>query len=90
MIQRILRLRPLLWIAGVLLLAFLVSFTWENQTSYDDGGIGSAAFAIMVPFAVVGETIGLDYPTSVVASLIVLVIADFIASRKLAIRPRTP
>ena len=90
MIQGILRLRPLLWIAGVLLLAFLVSLTWENQTSYDDGGIGSAAFAVMAPFAVVGETVGLDYPTSVVVSLILLVAADLVASRKLAIRARAP
>ena len=90
MIQTVFRLRPLLWIAAVLLLAFLVSFTWENQTSYDDGNFGSAAFFVMAPFAIVGESIGLDYTTSVVVSLIVLVVGDFFASRTLARRSRAP
>jgi hypothetical protein len=90
MIQTVFKLRPLLWIAAVLLLAFLVSFTWENQTSYDDGRFGSAAFVVMAPFAIAGESIGLDYTTSTVVSLIVLVVGDFFASRKLARRSRAP
>ena len=88
MLQRILSLRPLLWIAGILLLAFLTSLTWENQTSYDDGGFGSVAFAVMVPFVLVGQLVGLDFVTSVVASLFVLVAGDLLVRRRLAVRLR--
>ena len=76
MIQRILRFRPFLWVAGLLLLAFLVSLTWEHQTSYDDGGIGTAAFLVIGLFVVPGQWIGLSFNASIVVALLVLVAAD--------------
>jgi apolipoprotein N-acyltransferase len=80
-IQRILRIRPFLWVAGILLLAILVSLTWEHQTSYDDGGIGSAAFLVISLFVAPGQWLGLGFNTSVVVALLVLVVADLVVSR---------
>ena len=76
MIQRILRFRPFLWLASLLLLAFLVSLTWEHQTSYDDGGIGSAAFLVIAFFVIPFEWLGLSFTASIVVALLVLVVAD--------------
>jgi membrane glycosyltransferase len=86
-IQRILRFRPFLWVAGLLLLAFLVSLTWENQTSYDDGGIGSAAFLVIALFVVPGEWLGLGFTASIVVALLVLVVADLAINRMARGRP---
>jgi hypothetical protein len=44
----ILRKRPFLWLLGLVLLALLVSTTWERSTSYDDGGLGTASFLVLV------------------------------------------
>ena len=81
MIQRILRFRPLLWVAGLLLLAFLVSLTWEQQTSYDDGGIGTLAFLVIGIFIVPGQLLGLSFNVSIVVALVTLVVADIAISR---------
>jgi hypothetical protein len=80
-IQRILRFRPFLWVAGLLLLAFLVSLTWEHQTSYDDGGIGTAAFLVIGLFVVPGQWLGLSFNASIVVALLVLVVADLAINR---------
>ena len=81
MIQCILRFRPFLWIAGLLLLAFLVSLTWEHQTSYDDGGIGTAAFVVIGLFVIPGQLLGLGFNVSIVVELLVLVVADLTINR---------
>ena len=81
MIQRILRFRPFLCIAGLLLLAFLVSLTWEHQTSYDDGGIGTAAFVVIGLFVIPGQLLGLSFNASIVVALLVLVVADLAINR---------
>ena len=83
MITRILKLRPLLWIAAILLSAYLVSFTWERQTSYDDGGLGTLSFLIVTLFSVPGELLGLGFAASVLLALAFLVIADVVINRKL-------
>jgi hypothetical protein len=53
-----LRWRPFLWLWGIAVAAVLVSMTWEGATSYDDGGIGTISFFLLVtvgaPF-LVGE-----------------------------------
>ena len=82
MITRILKLRPLLWIAAILFLAYLVSFTWERQTSYDDGGLGTLSFLIVTLFSVPGEFLGLGFAASVLLALAVLVLADVVISRE--------
>lgn len=82
MIARVLKLRPLLWIAAILFLAYLVSFTWERQTSYDDGGLGTLSFLIVTLFSVPGEFIGLGFAASVFLALAILVLADVVISRK--------
>ena len=87
MIQRIFRFRPFLWVAGLLLLAFLVSLTWEYQTSYDDGGIGSAAFLFIALFVVPGQWLGLSFTASIVVALLVLVVADLAVGRMARRRP---
>ena len=81
MIQRILKFRPFLCIAGILLLAFLVSLTWEHQTSYDDGGIGTAAFLFIGLFVVPGQWLGLSFTASIVVALLFLVVTDLAISR---------
>ena len=81
MIQRILRFRPFLWVAVLLLLAFLVSLTWEHQTSYDDGGIGSAAFLVIALFVIPGQWLGLSFNASIFGALVVLVVADLAIGR---------
>ena len=81
MIQRILRFRPFLWVAGFLLLAFLVSLTWEHQTSYDDGGMGTAAFLFIGLFVVPGQWLGLSFNASIVVALVLLVVADLVVTR---------
>jgi hypothetical protein len=70
-----------LWIAGLLLLAFLISLTWEQQTSYDDGGIGTAAFVVIGLFVIPGQFLGLSFNASIVVALLVLVVADFAINR---------
>jgi len=75
-IRNILRLRPLLWVAGLLLLTFLVSLTWEHQTSYDDGGIGTLAFLFIGLFVVPGQLLGLSFNASIFVALCALVLAD--------------
>ena len=84
---RILKLRPLLWIAGVLLLAYLVSFTWERQTSYDDGGLGTLSFLIVTLFSVPGEFLGLGFAASVFFALAILVFSDVVIGLKFLNRP---
>jgi hypothetical protein len=85
-IQCILRFRPFLFVAGLLLLAFLVSLTWEHQTSYDDGGIGTAALLVIGLFVAPGQWLGLSFNASIVIALLVLVVVDLaikhIASRR--------
>jgi hypothetical protein len=58
----LIRLRPFLWLLGLVLLAVLISITWENTTSYDDGGLGTAAFLILVtlgaPFLLPSQLLG--------------------------------
>lgn len=87
MIQHILKFRPFLWLAGLLLLAFIVSLTWEHQTSYDDGGVGTAAFLTIGLFVILGQWLGLSFNASVVASLLVLFVADLAISRIARRRP---
>jgi len=80
-IQRIHRFRPFLWLVGLLLLATLVSLTWEHQTSYDDGGIGTAAFLVIGLFVVPGQLLGLSFNASIVAALLMLVALDLAIAR---------
>ena len=83
MISRILALRPLLWVATILLTAYLVSFTWERQTSYDDGGVGTLSFLVVMLFSLPGEFLGLGYGASVLVALVVLILADLLINRKI-------
>jgi hypothetical protein len=44
----VLRWRPFLWLWGIAVAAVFVSMTWEGATSYDDGGIGTISFFLLV------------------------------------------
>jgi len=46
-LNSLIRLRPFLWLLGFALVALLVSVTWERGTSYDDGGLGTAAVLLL-------------------------------------------
>ena len=87
MIQRILKFRPFLWLAGLLLLAFIVSLTWGHQTSYDDGAVGTATFLVVGLFVIPGQWLGLSFNASVFAALLVLIVADLVISRIASGRP---
>jgi hypothetical protein len=86
-IQHFLKFRPFLWVAGLLFSAFLVSLTWEHQTAYDDGGIGTAAFLVIGLFVVPGQWLGLSFNASIVVALLVLLAADFAIDRMARGRP---
>ena len=57
-----LRWRPLLWLWGIGVAAVLISMTWEGATSYDDGGLGTTSFFLLVtigaPFLLGEELFG--------------------------------
>jgi hypothetical protein len=59
---RLIRMRPFLWLLGLALAAVLVSITWERATSYDDGGLGTAAFLLLItigaPFLLPSQLLG--------------------------------
>jgi len=46
-LRTFLRIRPFLWLLGIVLASIAVSFTWEKSTSYDDGGIGTLSFLVL-------------------------------------------
>jgi hypothetical protein len=87
-VAKFLKLRPLLWLAAVLLLAFLVSFTWEQWTSYDDGGIGTLSFVVVTLLSLPGEFLGLSYVASAGLSLALLVGLDRLVSGRYRRGPR--
>ena len=47
-VRRTLRWHPFLWLWVVAVAAVVVSMTWEGATSYDDGGIGTVSFFLLV------------------------------------------
>jgi len=65
-LNNLLRMRPFLWLLGLALVALLVSATWEKSTSYDDGGLGTAAFLLLVsvgaPFLLPSQFFGATLP----------------------------
>ena len=67
LLRLLLRFRPALWLLGLVLLAMALSSTWERSTSYDDGGLGSASFAILFtigqPFLISLHLAGADATT---------------------------
>jgi hypothetical protein len=83
MISRILKFRPLLWVAAILLLSYMVSFTWERHTSYDDGGVGTISFLIITLFSAPGEFFGFGFGSSVFLALASLIFADVLIGLKI-------
>ena len=63
-----LRWRPFLWLWVIAVAAVLVSMTWEGATSYDDGGIGTISFFLLVtvgaPFLLGEQLFGPLFETS--------------------------
>jgi hypothetical protein len=47
-LQSALRWHPFLWLWVLAAAAVVVSMTWEGATSYDDGGIGTVSFFLLV------------------------------------------
>jgi len=45
-LRLVLRLRPTLWLLGVVLTAHYAATFWERGISYDDGGLGTASFLV--------------------------------------------
>jgi hypothetical protein len=86
MARFLIRWRPLLWVAALVVVAVLISFTWESQTSYDDGGIGTASFLVITVSAIPGQALGLGYGASLFLAVLGLVIADVLLRRALVAR----
>lgn len=80
---RLLRLRPLLCLAVILAAAILISMTWEKQTSYDDGGLGTFAFVVIGVFGTPWTLVGLNYALGSMLSLLALVVGDIALARRL-------
>jgi hypothetical protein len=59
---RLLLLRPFLWLLAIVVIAGLVGLTFERSTSYDDGGVGTAAFLVLntlgLPFTLLASQMG--------------------------------
>lgn len=75
------RARPLLILAGVTVAALLVSLSWEGATSYDDGGIGSAAFLIIGAISIPGKFLGLGFLGGALAFIALCVFLDIKLAR---------
>jgi hypothetical protein len=75
-ISHLLRVRPLLWLAALMATALLVSLSWETATSYDDGGVGTAAFLVLGVAALPGQLLGLGYLGSAAAFVLLCVAGD--------------
>ncbi len=88
MARFLIRWRPLLWVAGLVVVAVLISFTWERQTSYDDGGLGTASFLVTTVSAIPGQALGLGYGASLFVAVLGLVITDVVSRRALVARGR--
>lgn len=74
--------RPFLWIAALLILARLTAtLTWGRQTSYDDVALGTAALAVMAPFVIPGQWLGLSFGASVDVGIVLLVTAHFLVAK---------
>ena len=80
---RALRLRPFLLLAVLTTIAVFVSFTWEHSTSYDDGGVGSAAFLVIAALSIPGKVLGLDFLGSSIAFIALCIVVDLWAFRRL-------
>ena len=60
----------------------LISTTWEQQTSYDDGGTGTFAFVVLAIFGVLWELVGVDDFYGPLASIGVLIAVDLLIARR--------
>ena len=47
--KKLITLRLPAILASLILIAGLISLTWESGTSYDDGGLGTFSFIILMP-----------------------------------------
>ena len=65
------------------MLSFGISVTWEHQTAYDDGGVGSFAFVVLALFGLPWEFVGIDDFRGPFLSIGMLVIADFLIARRI-------
>lgn len=69
-------------VASILLVSLLISFTWENGTSYDDGGLGTLAFIVLIPIQLVGDMINLQPQLIGFVSVISLYFLDYFVAKK--------
>ncbi|MCZ4252248.1 hypothetical protein MKZ42_17835 [Pseudoalteromonas shioyasakiensis] len=81
--KKLITLRLPAILASLILIAGLISLTWESGTSYDDGGLGTFSFIILMPIMILRSLIKLPVWVLVPTISVGLFYLDYFLNKRL-------